>query len=131
MKIALLLVTLTLSGAWASQPWVTLDNQGHQFQRGTAKDPANARRLREAQDRFLRKDYSASFVDGMETYYSDESQAWRLLGFYIDCEAREDNYAEDGRRMLARKLEGEDDDADSVACERYLLWAAVRTSEAT
>ena len=33
------------------------------------------------------KDYSTQFIDGGETYYDEYSQAWRLLGFYIDCDS--------------------------------------------
>ena len=68
--------------------------------------------------------YESEFVDGSETYYNDYAQAWRLLGFYIDCNAPHNNFNECG---------GEDDGQDSQddsqpACQRYLLWAAVSTS---
>ena len=53
-------------------------------------------------------------ADATETFYSEYSQSWRLMGFYIDCDADEDGHR--------RKLEGDDDEA---GCERYLLWAAV------
>ena len=68
--------------------------------------------------------YESEFIDGSETYYNDYAQAWRLLGFYIDCNAPHNNFNECG---------GEDDGQDSQddsqpACQRYLLWAAVSTS---
>ena len=53
-----------------------------------------------------KQEYSTLFLDGGETYYDDYAQAWRLLGFYIDCNAH-----------------GDDNDGDG--CMRYLMWAAV------
>ena len=57
-------------------------------------------------------EYSAIFVDGQETYYPAYSQAWRFIGYYVDCNPQEE---EDRRRM--------EDEGDG--CVRYLLWAAV------
>lgn len=59
------------------------------------------------------------YKDGTETYYDEYSQAWRALGFYIDCDA---DVQEDGRRQL------EDDNNDGITCQRYMLWAAVSKS---
>jgi hypothetical protein len=105
-----------------SDYWVPL-NDGGAFQPATDQDasPEKARRLREAQRHFLATEESAvpsftsydqQFVDGAETYYDEYAQAWRMLGFYIDC----DEVNNDRRR-----LEGDGD-----GCQRYLLWAAVR-----
>lgn len=44
------------------------------------------------------------FVDSRNTYYDGYQQAWRYLGFYVDC------YTKEGQKV----------------CQRYLLWAAVR-----
>lgn len=55
-------------------------------------------------------------VDSSETFYNEYAQAWRLMGFYIDCNADQDDHR--------RELEGEDDEEEG-ACMRYLLWAAV------
>ena len=61
--------------------------------------------------------YEASFVDGSGTYYNDYAQAWRLLGFYTDCNAPLNNVNECY----------DDGDGDGeAACQRFLLWAAVR-----
>jgi Na+(H+)/acetate symporter ActP len=66
------------------------------------------------------KDDAAEFVtifqDGTETYYDEYAQAWRALGFYIDCDA---DQAQD------RRLEDGDEQGH---CQRYMLWAAVRKS---
>jgi hypothetical protein len=45
------------------------------------------------------------FVDSRNTYYDGYQQAWRYLGFYVDC------YTKEGTKV----------------CQRYLLWAAVRS----
>ncbi|GAX29311.1 hypothetical protein FisN_16Hh255 [Fistulifera solaris] len=42
------------------------------------------------------------FVDSRNTYYDGYQQAWRYLGFYVDC------YTKEGTKV----------------CQRYLLWAA-------
>lgn len=55
----------------------------------------------------------ALFVDGAETYYDGYAQAWRYIGFYVDCNAAANN---NNRRKL-----GDDNDG---GCVRYLLWAA-------
>lgn len=55
---------------------------------------------------------TAIFLDGQETYYEAYSQAWRYMGFYVDC-----NPSSYGDR---RRLED-----GSGTCQRYLLWAAV------
>lgn len=52
-------------------------------------------------------------TDAGEVAYSEYSQAWRMLGFYIDCSADEDQ----DRRHL---------EDNQGSCQRYLLWAAVR-----
>jgi hypothetical protein len=61
---------------------------------------------------------SSNFIDSSE-YYDGYQQAWRLLGFYIDCSQRErdgndehHSHDEDGRNSKSR-------------CVRYLIWAAV------
>jgi hypothetical protein len=51
------------------------------------------------------------FVEGVSDY-DEIQQAWRLLGFMIDCD---DKYSR------------ADDDNYGDGCSRYVLWAAVRT----
>jgi hypothetical protein len=51
------------------------------------------------------------FVEGVSDY-DEIQQAWRLLGFMIDCD---DKYS------------AADDDNYGKGCSRYVLWAAVRT----
>lgn len=71
--------------------------------------------------------YDMQFVDGTETYYDDYAQAWRLLGFYIDCNAPAFNGNECGGNSGDNN-----DDANQydeygnyqLPCQRYLMWAA-------
>jgi hypothetical protein len=77
--------------------------------------------LRQAQRRFL--GYADSFVDG-NTYYDEYSQAWRVLGWYIDC-----SYYSSQRKRRSLENANQDDTSngeaeDTLTCERYLLWAA-------
>ncbi|KAL7560769.1 hypothetical protein ACA910_005336 [Epithemia clementina (nom. ined.)] len=69
-----------------------------------------------------RSPYSNYFVDGLETFWSEGAQAWRLLGFYIDCYEVEKGY-EDRRRNLNDHNE-DNQEMEYGACVRYLLWAA-------
>ena len=99
--------------------WVSLHDGSGEFQLAEPTknvSPEKAAALRAVQRRFL--GYKDQLVDGFETYYDEYSQAWRLLGFYIDCNVVENGYSE--RRQL------QDQDQETSACERYLLWAAVR-----
>ena len=105
------------------------------------EDPATARHLRAIRDRVLLswggtdKDYTTQFIDGAETYYDEYSQAWRLLGFYIDCDSPYEREGDcDGGGGG-----GNDNDEGGVqydengniikSCARYLLWAAVSEKE--
>ena len=134
------------------QDWITLDGQsdrraasGLEFQPNdfADEDPETARRLRAIRDRSLYsftgegdpEGYSKQFIDGGETYYDEYSQAWRLLGFYIDCDSPYEREGDcDGGGGG-----GNDNDEGGVqydengniikSCARYLLWAAVSEKE--
>ena len=72
--------------------------------------------------------YETEFIDGSSTYYNDYAQAWRLLGFYTDCNAPHNNFNEcndGGNNGGGNDGSGDDDDDSTYACQRYLLWAAV------
>jgi hypothetical protein len=56
------------------------------------------------------------FVEG-ESDYDEYQQAWRYLGFMIDCNDG-GNYDDDG---------GSWDGGTGEGCSRYLVWAAVRS----
>lgn len=54
------------------------------------------------------------FVNGKGVYDSYQ-QAWRMLGFFVDCAGQDEDDHHD------RKLQG----GEQEGCQRYLLWAAV------
>jgi hypothetical protein len=116
--------------------WVTLPN-GQEFQPATFDvsdhpDPADREKLVRAQRRFL--GYRDNFVDGTETFYSERSQAWRMLGVYIDCDAQNNEGGDDhkDRKLKAGGLKQQTEEEDSnrkledvQQCQRYMLWAGV------
>jgi len=120
--------------------WITLEN-GVEFQPADGMDLSmiDDEVLMEQQEQQLRSrrelsnmlsssrnshsGYANQFVDGSGTYYNDYAQAWRLLGFFTDCNAPLNNVNEcygDGGNY-----DGHDKDGESPPCQRMLLWAAV------
>lgn len=63
------------------------------------------------------------FVDTDATYYDGYQQAWRYLGWYVQCGAPSDRYEE------SHSHSGSQDQDDFFKgnnwCQRYLIWAAV------
>jgi len=55
-----------------------------------------------------------AFVDGVNTEYDSYQQAWRYLGFMIDCDASTDD----------DNNSGSGDQGTDDGCARYVLWAA-------
>ena len=123
------------------QDWISLDGQSEYQPNDFAdEDPETARRLRAIRDRSLYsyftgegdpEGYSKQFIDGSQTYYDEYSQAWRLLGFYIDCDSPYERQGDCGNGDGG----GNHNDDGGVqydangnivrTCARYLLWAAV------
>jgi hypothetical protein len=95
--------------------WVSLDH-GVEFKPAVSQDSAvsdeKSKAIRRAQMRLFSY-HEDMFVDSYETHYDAYSQAWRFLGFFVDCNSNEDE-----NRKLANN--------DAFACVRYALWAAVR-----
>ena len=60
------------------------------------------------------------FVEGMSEY-DEYQQAWRLLGFMIDCNGATDD---DGEQSGSGS-----EDTTEDGCARYVLWAAVSTTK--
>ena len=129
------------------QDWISLGDKsasGLEYQPNDFddEDPETARRLRAIRDRALfswgGNDYSKQFIDGGETYYDEYSQAWRLLGFYIDCESPSEREGDCGGGGGAENNQEEEamqyDEYGNVIktknCVRYLLWAAVSQRKA-
>jgi len=105
------------------QEWISLSLQNQAQPADFSVYPEKkARKMQQTWNRMLwgtsSQEYAQLFVDGGETWYDDYAQAWRLLGFYIDC-SRLSGDEEDG---------GGNNQQDYMEpCARYLLWAAVST----
>jgi hypothetical protein len=122
--------------------WSTLQN-GVEFQPGNNLSPLAQEHLRRLtttnndESDFTPSEYEKIFVDGMETYYAEYAQAWRALGFYIDCD-----YCDPDKGCWWQTANGNsnnnnnnndnngDDDHDQpvMGCQRFMLWAAVSKS---
>jgi hypothetical protein len=102
----------------SGKDWYTLEN-GVEFQPSDNADlrVEHARRL---WGNSKRQD-DPIFLDGSETYYDAYAQAWRLLGFYIDC-----NQCGNGNSETECIQAGE-----QTYCQRFLLWAAVSDVQGT
>ncbi|CAB9504054.1 expressed unknown protein [Seminavis robusta] len=62
--------------------------------------------------------YLSPFVEG-ETEYDEYQQAWRLLGFMIDCDDMLSDVDDDGNGNS-----GSGDQGTGEGCHRYVIWAA-------
>lgn len=100
--------------------WSTTSN-GIEFQPASDLSPKatqHLRRLTSGSD--SQWVYQTMFADGKETYFDEYAQAWRALGFYIDCDYE------------GEQVQGENNgdgqqqqDQNSGGCQRFMLWAAV------
>jgi len=61
------------------------------------------------------------FVEGMGNY-DEYQQAWRMLGFMIDC--NQVSYAKYGNNNNNNRKHS-NDGSSSTGCARYIIWAAV------
>jgi hypothetical protein len=90
----------------------------------------NSQKWREMQERVLRSDnnnfHSQFLENSATTYYDEYSQAWRMLGFYIDCNANTDVRARVASGASYRRSHRQlnQGNAKYATCQRYLLWAA-------
>ena len=113
--------------SWVGGDWITLDN-GIEFQaaRGVHPPMDYVRKLSASSKEFETNSYAEIFVDGTETHYDEYAQAWRALGFYIDCDAQNyDYYYYDNRDNYKDGQNQADDKENKIGCQRFLLWAAV------
>ena len=63
------------------------------------------------------------FVDGVSDYDAYQ-QAWRLLGFMIDCNNIQNSYSNNNNN---NNQHSGDNSGTGEGCTRYVLWAAVRS----
>lgn len=104
-----------LPNDWQNAPWMsTADGSGAQILLPDDDENENPA-LAHARRRFLAgstSGYENEFIDGSESYYNDYAQAWRLLGFYTDCQAPHNNYNECNDNNNNR------DEDEDPACQR-------------
>jgi hypothetical protein len=114
----------------ASTPQEAIDNEGQwislkdgiEFQPNA--EALNNPSLRQAQNRFLSTTTKSPYLP-QDGYYHAYSQAWRMLGFYVDCDesVQQNNNEEQNRGHRNRELAGGGGQRRAT-CQRYLLWAA-------
>lgn len=66
------------------------------------------------------------YADTTQTYYDGYAQAWRYLGWYVDCNGGSTRYNQRSQHS------GSNDNNQYVGnnyCQRYLMWAAVSYNE--
>lgn len=63
------------------------------------------------------------YADTQQTYYDGYAQAWRYLGWYVDCNGGSSRYY--GRSQHSGS--GDSSYIGNNYCQRYLMWAAVST----
>ena len=64
------------------------------------------------------------FVEG-DSEYDEYQQAWRLLGFMIDCDDELSRYDDDLYYQNGDNHRGSGDKGTGEGCNRYVIWAAV------
>lgn len=71
------------------------------------------------------------FAESQSTYYDGYAQAWRYLGWYVQCGSPSDRYEGSGDGEGGSQHSGSGDDQRYYGnnyCQRFLIWAAVRSS---
>jgi hypothetical protein len=63
------------------------------------------------------------YADSQQSYYDGYSQAWRYLGWYVDCNGESSRYYEKSQHSGS----GDSNRIGNNHCQRYLMWAAVST----
>jgi hypothetical protein len=61
------------------------------------------------------------YVDTQQTYYDGYAQAWRFLGWFVDCNGGSNRYYGENQDSQS----GDNYNIGNNYCQRYLMWAAV------
>jgi len=64
-----------------------------------------------------------SYADSSQTYYDAYAQAWRYLGWYVDCNGGSSRYY-DSSGSGSHSGSGDEQVYGNNYCQRYLMWAA-------
>ena len=117
----------------SERQWMTIDEKsGLEFQPGSndESDPRmkHIRRSLGFGNGMQTDMANGRFVDGAETYYDEYAQAWRVLGFYLDCDACSDEGEDANANGYNGNCYAYENGGYQNRCQRYLLWAAVCTN---
>ena len=117
----------------SERQWMTIDEKsGLEFQPGSndESDPRmkHIRRSLGFGNGMQTDMANGRFVDGAETYYDEYAQAWRVLGFYLDCDACNDEGEDANANGYNGNCYAYENGGYQNRCQRYLLWAAVCTN---
>merc|ERR1712023_209126 len=63
-----------------------------------------------------------AYADTSQTYYDGYAQAWRYLGWYVDCNGGSSRYYQ---RSGGSHQSQDYSKIGNNYCQRYLMWAAV------
>jgi hypothetical protein len=74
--------------------------------------------------------YFTMYSDGSETYYDEYAQAWRALGFFVDCDDDSIESEGDGQQQQSNNNNNQqkqqlNQGTSYSTCRRHLLWAVV------
>jgi hypothetical protein len=64
------------------------------------------------------------YADTQQTYYDGYAQAWRYLGWYVDCNGGSNRYYGQSQHSHS----GDNYNIGNNYCQRYLMWAAVSSA---
>jgi hypothetical protein len=66
-----------------------------------------------------------AYADTSTTYYDGYQQAWRYLGWYVDCNGGSSRYYDRSGGGGSQSGSGDSAVYGNNYCQRYLMWAAV------
>jgi len=70
---------------------------------------------------------SNGYAESTSTYYDGYAQAWRYLGWYVECNGGSSRYY-DRSEHSHESGSGDQQVFGNNYCQRYLMWAAVSTA---
>ena len=114
-----------------SEQWISLDPSTEFHAASTSQSRATVTAIDMASRQLSSTSSSSSsnpyetqpFVEGISDY-SSYQQAWRLLGFMIDCDVINTGEGGSGDK---NKNGGNGNQPTGEGCQRYVVWAAVRS----
>jgi len=70
---------------------------------------------------------SNGYAESSSTYYDGYAQAWRYLGWYVECNGGSSRYYDQSEHSH-ESGSGDQQVFGNNYCQRYLMWAAVSTA---